>query len=494
MIAADILGALVRVNLAAGAAILSAIALRKLVRKRFGARVAYGLWLLPGLASAAVLMPARQVFIARTVAPGLDTALRGHSTLRTPLSNVASLDPLVLLLGLWLAGVAGAALIMALLQRRFATEARKGAAGPAVVGVIAPRVVTPADFERRYSREEQVLVLAHERTHIARQDSRTNGLCAAAQCLCWFNPLIHLAARLMRIDQELACDEAVVTRMPNARRAYAEVLLKTQLASRPLPLGCYWPSRTQHPLVERIAMLKLNDFSSVRRLIGASAVAVLCAATGLAAWAAEPAKVLFPASGNRELEVAQPLPSSAVALTPEKIAPRNFVASQEETAAAPKPEEVASGDGHDAAQSVDHAGGISPINVTADRGYTIDAENLLVWSGNVEVSMGGIHLRSDTLNTFYSGHPANAADAQPGAPARSGVVRNWGPMQKMMADGHVAYVSADKTATAEQAIYDPTLHTITLTGNVIAVQGQNVVKGDTMVIDVMTNHTTMSPE
>ena len=37
-------------------------------------------------------------------------------------------------------------------------------------------------------------------------------------------------ARALRIDQELACDQAVVTRKPAQRRLYAEVLLKTQLA------------------------------------------------------------------------------------------------------------------------------------------------------------------------------------------------------------------------------------------------------------------------
>jgi lipopolysaccharide transport protein LptA len=186
------------------------------------------------------------------------------------------------------------------------------------------------------------------------------------------------------------------------------------------------------------------------------------------------------------------LPSSAVAPAPGN----GLVAqSQGETAAAPKPEQAAAGDGRDAtaAPSADHGGAIGPINVSADQAYRIEAENLLIWRGNVEVSMGGIHLRSDTLNTFYSGRSADAADAQAGAQARPGAAQIWGPMQKMMAEGHVAYVSADKTATAEQAIYDPKLHTITLTGDVVAAQGQKVVKADTMVIDVMTDHAAMSP-
>jgi len=312
MTAADILGGLLRVNLAAGAATLGVIVLRGMVRRPFGARLAYGLWLLPVLAGAAVLAPPRQVVIVQAAPPVFRSAPQVHIPLaaqvQRPLAPAAaspvqpeaaesrpvaamSLDPLALLVGLWLAGAAGAALIMACLQHRFMRQARRGAVGPAVVGVIAPRIVTPRDFDDKYSRDEQALVLAHEQAHIARQDSRLNGLCAAVQCLCWFNPLIHLAARLMRVDQELACDAAVVTRFPAARRAYAEVLLKAQMAILPLPLGCYWPSNARHPLVERVALLKLRDISRARRWVGAAVLTTLCAGAGLAAWASQPADV-----------------------------------------------------------------------------------------------------------------------------------------------------------------------------------------------------------
>jgi lipopolysaccharide transport protein LptA len=201
------------------------------------------------------------------------------------------LDARLLLVGLWLAGVAGAALIMAVLQHRFVVRARQGGVGPAVVGLLAPRIVTPSDFAQRYSPSEQALVLAHEQAHLARQDSRLNGLLAALQCLGWFNPLVHLAARLMRIDQELACDEAVVNRFPDARRAYAEVLMKAQLAVLPLPLGCYWPSRSQHPLVERVAMLKRPRIGRGRGRAGAVVLACLWAGAGVAAWASQPVQV-----------------------------------------------------------------------------------------------------------------------------------------------------------------------------------------------------------
>jgi beta-lactamase regulating signal transducer with metallopeptidase domain len=288
MTVGDILNGLVRINLAGGVAILGAIALRKLVRPRFGARLAYRLWLLPVLVGASVLIPIRHAVLTAGPVAALPTALHLAGSGLSP-SSVAtlSLDPIILVV-LWLFGVAVAALGMAHLQDRFEAEAEGGLLGPAVVGVISPRIIVPQDFDQTFNDEERALVLAHEQAHIARQDSRLNGLSAAFQCLFWFNPLVHLAAHLMRIDQEMACDETVISRFPQARGVYARAMVKAQLSLRPLPLGCPWPSGSDHPLLERIGMLKRQDLSPIRRQAGASALALLCAASSVTAWASQP--------------------------------------------------------------------------------------------------------------------------------------------------------------------------------------------------------------
>ena len=495
MTAADLLDGLVRVNLAAGAAILVVIALRKIARVRFGARLAYGLWLLPVLAGAAVLAPARHVVIVRPAAashialslatPPLHSTLEASATLAT-----TSLDARVLLIGLWLMGVAGAALVMAGLQHRFMRQARRGALGPAVVGVIAPRIVTPNDFAERYSPGEQALVLAHEQAHIARQDSRLNGLCAAMQCLCWFNPLVHLAARLMRIDQELACDEAVVSRFPAARRAYAEVLVKAQLAILPLPLGCYWPSKTQHPLVERVAMLKLKDISRARRWAGASALALLCAGAGVAAWAAQPADVRITLSPIHDGMVAQPSPAPAVAAPPAKIATGDGLKAHrpDRTQSAPAPVQIAAADGPadqtpQAAAAPPHAeafGALGPISISAEQLNVAADQHLATWTGHVEAVYGPHHLGADAINAYFA--------AKPGSGAAPGNTSSAGALQKMVADGHVTFVSGSLTAKADQAVYDTTSNTIVFTGNVVLGQGGTELRDDKLIINLGTDH------
>ncbi|MDB5452800.1 MAG: peptidase BlaR1, partial [Caulobacteraceae bacterium] len=236
---ADVLDALLRVNLAAGLAILAVMLARRPARTWFGPQVAYGLWLIVPVAIAAVLLPARREVLTYWVQAQATTP---NAALPVAMAaDVPSSDPRPWLIALWVLGIVLSAALLAWRQRRLLLSAGRLAntadrwmrrahapgIGPAVVGAISPRVVVPSDFEDRFDPEERVLVLAHEWQHLKRQDARINGLVALFQCGFWFNPLVHLAARAIRVDQELACDAAVIAQYPEARRRYAEAMLKT---------------------------------------------------------------------------------------------------------------------------------------------------------------------------------------------------------------------------------------------------------------------------
>ncbi|WP_296598434.1 M56 family metallopeptidase, partial [Phenylobacterium sp.] len=135
------------------------------------------------------------------------------------------------------------------------------------------------------------MVLAHEETHIARQDTRINALVTAARCVNWFNPMLHVLARVLRIDQELACDAQVIARHPKVRRSYAEAMLKTQLAARPLPLGCYWLPAGAHPLAERISLLSRAAPGPREQALGLMMLTALTLAAMGSAWAVKPVRV-----------------------------------------------------------------------------------------------------------------------------------------------------------------------------------------------------------
>lgn len=280
----DVLASLLHLNLAAAVAVLAVLVLRPMMRRQFGAEIAYRLWMCVPIAAGAALLPAAAA--TRIVPPGLGP----HFDPIFSISQSLNQAPAMPLLTLWLVGAALGAAVVAHCQLRFLRMARLGLAGPAVTGFVAPRIVMPGDADTRYSAEERILIRAHERTHIERGDPRTNGLIALAQCLCWFNPLVHLAAREARLDQELACDASVLARLPGQKRRYAETLLKTQIGAVATPLGCHWLTGAEpHPLERRIKALRrpTPDFRRQDIGIGLMACAVMLAALG--AWKAQPA-------------------------------------------------------------------------------------------------------------------------------------------------------------------------------------------------------------
>jgi beta-lactamase regulating signal transducer with metallopeptidase domain len=297
-----ILTGLLKANLAAGAGVLVVLAMRTLIRPRFGAGASYLMWLAPLAAGLAVLAPhpLAQTLITPMVLSA--TAAVEEFVATAPASVSAGPDLAGLAFGLW---IVGALAVAALLLRRQAMflqsmgrleavdgsgvfRAEHSGVGPAVVGVLRPRIVAPADFESRFGPKERELILAHEGVHLRRGDAAVNALACAAQCLCWFNPLVHLAAHLLRIDQELACDATVIDRFPAERRTYAELLLKTQLATQALPLGCHWPAGSPHPLKARIAMLSSPLPQRAMRGMGLAVVASVTLGAGAMAWAAQP--------------------------------------------------------------------------------------------------------------------------------------------------------------------------------------------------------------
>lgn len=279
----DLLITLAKLNIAVAAAVLIVLALRKPLLRLFGAQSVYASWLVVPMAASASLLPAlRSVPLEEAAVPEVAAMIEGQPWL----SGLA--------IAVWLIGAVVLALRLAAGQRRFMRKAARGQAGPAIVGVIDPRLILPSDFAMRFSPEEQRLIRAHERVHMDRDDARANAVLAAIQCLFWFNPLVHLAAARIRLDQELSCDAAVVARYPKERRRYAQTMLKTTLAEQALPVGCYWPASAQHPLEARIALLKTPAPNSTRQLVGLVLVAAVALLSAAAAWSAQPPRADAP--------------------------------------------------------------------------------------------------------------------------------------------------------------------------------------------------------
>ncbi len=308
MIAETVLAALVRIELVGSVAILLVLLLRPLVLRWVGAGSAYWLWLVVPMALAASFVPAREQ--VRVVAPPrVVEASRDNSSLRIGGVSAApeevraeiAAQPFFaapafadLLVAFWLVGAAGLLARSIVGTRRLAANP---SIGPALVGVLRPRLVLPADFETRFDAEERALILVHEEVHRLSGHTVINALVEVARCASWFNPLVHWASVCVRTDQEIACDAAVLATHPAGRHAYAQALLKTQIAPAFLRLGCTWTSPSARRLAERIGLLTRPPAGRGRRVAGAGAIVVLGAALGYTAWAQQPEQQVIKVAG-----------------------------------------------------------------------------------------------------------------------------------------------------------------------------------------------------
>ena len=111
-----------------------------------------------------------------------------------------------------------------------------------------------------------------------------------------------------------------------------------------------------------------------------------------------------------------------------------------------------------------------PIEITADTLDVAQTDQTAIFSGNVVAIQGELRLGSDNLRVYYRGGDARTA-AQ-------------GAISKLDAIGAVAVSSPRETATSEWAVYDVDTGQITLGGKVVLTRGENVLRGEQLVIDL----------
>ena len=117
--------------------------------------------------------------------------------------------------------------------KRSVTLLRSEAKMPLTWGIFRPQVLIPTDAEN-WSTDQQRVVLLHELAHVQRWDWLTQTLAHISCAIYWFNPLVWLADRRMRLERERACDDHVLT--AGCRAAdYAEHLLEIARKSLPSP-------------------------------------------------------------------------------------------------------------------------------------------------------------------------------------------------------------------------------------------------------------------
>lgn len=122
---------------------------------------------------------------------------------------------------------------------------------------------------------------------------------------------------------------------------------------------------------------------------------------------------------------------------------------------------------HDASQ---------PIKVSSDTLQVRNADQVAIFQGKVDVVQGEVRMRAQRLEVTYRdrGAAAKAADGAPGQ----------GAIDRLKAIGEVLISNGKETAKSDTADYDVAKGQIVMQGNVVLLQGENIVKGKRLTIDL----------
>jgi len=134
-----------------------------------------------------------------------------------------------------------------------------------------------------------------------------------------------------------------------------------------------------------------------------------------------------------------------------------------------------------------------PVKIESATLEVRDKSHQATFSGDVKLTQGETTIQCKALVVFYEDTAAPApAPPKKGAPAaQAAAPKAAAPglggnqsIKRVEAKGDVLVTQKDQTAKGDNGIYDIKTNSITLIGNVVVTQGQNVLRGERMVVDL----------
>jgi lipopolysaccharide export system protein LptA len=132
-----------------------------------------------------------------------------------------------------------------------------------------------------------------------------------------------------------------------------------------------------------------------------------------------------------------------------------------------------------------------PVQIEAASLEVHDKNKTATFSGNVQVVQADTTMKCQTLVVFY-GHEMGIAQngASPNTKQASVAPGPKGAqdIRRIEARGGVTVVTKDQKASGDLGVYDLQAKTITLTGNVVVGQGDNVIHGERVIVDTVSGN------
>jgi lipopolysaccharide export system protein LptA len=140
-----------------------------------------------------------------------------------------------------------------------------------------------------------------------------------------------------------------------------------------------------------------------------------------------------------------------------------------------------------------------PVQIEAASLEVRDKNKTATFAGDVQVVQGDTTMKCQKLVVFYGqeigiaqagAQPPDAKppDAKPAPTSALPGPKGAQNIRRIEARGGVTVITKDQNASGDLGVYDLIAKTITLTGNVVVSQGQNVIHGERVVVDTVTGN------
>lgn len=129
-----------------------------------------------------------------------------------------------------------------------------------------------------------------------------------------------------------------------------------------------------------------------------------------------------------------------------------------------------------------------PVSYSANNLEYFDSERRLVLVGNVDIVQNDARLRADRITLYFSGTSGGASSGA----AQQGL--GSGDIERMIAEGEVYYIRPAQDARGDRAEYNVAQDSVTFTGNVIIMSDENVIRGNTLVLNIRNRQTVIRPQ
>jgi lipopolysaccharide export system protein LptA len=127
-----------------------------------------------------------------------------------------------------------------------------------------------------------------------------------------------------------------------------------------------------------------------------------------------------------------------------------------------------------------------PVHIQAAKLEVRDKQQIATFSGDVRVKQGDTNMRCRILKVYYERDKEDAKSKPKSDTVKAATPGPGGEqrIRRLEAIGDVVVIQKDQTATGNVGIFDMKANTVTLTGNVVMTQGQNVLRGDRLVVNL----------